>query len=76
MPRKSTTAKIAELPAELISMREAAARYHIHHDTVRRKISEGKLTGYKFGQRVMRVNPAEVAALFQVIPTHRNSVEE
>jgi excisionase family DNA binding protein len=76
MPRKSHTAKIAELPAELISMKEAAARYHMHQDALRRKISEGKLTGYKFGQRIMRVDPVEVAALFQVIPTHRNSVNE
>jgi hypothetical protein len=66
MARKATTKQ----PAELIPVKEAAARYHVHHTTLRRQIALGNLTGYMLGARVLRVDPAEVAAIFRTV---RNS---
>ena len=60
--------------AELVSIRDAGARYHLHPDTIRRRIREGKLTGYKMGQRVLRVDLAELEALFQPISTTKGRV--
>lgn len=37
--------------------------------TVRRYISAGRLTGYRLGPRMMRVDLDEVAALARAIPT-------
>jgi excisionase family DNA binding protein len=67
MPHKSAERpKAAASPAELIPIKEAAARYHLHHTTLRKQIAEGHLTGYMLGPRVLRVDPDEVAALFRV----------
>jgi len=56
-------------PVQLEKLREAADRKHVHVDTLRRAIARGELTGYKFGARIMRVDPTEVDALFRTIPT-------
>jgi excisionase family DNA binding protein len=61
--------KPATLPPELISLQAAAARVDVHVDTIRRQITLGRLTGYKLGERVMRVDPNEVAGLFR--PTRK-----
>jgi hypothetical protein len=54
---------------ELVSVREAAAIYHDSDDTIRRRVVEGRLTGYKLGSRLLRVDLGEVAKLFEAIPT-------
>ena len=61
-------------PRELVSMREAAARYHISHDTVRRLLRQGELTGYKLGHQVLRVDLDELDALFKPIKTTKGRV--
>ena len=48
---------------------DAAARHGVHPRTIRRRIAEGQLTGFRFGPHLLRVDPSEVDALLQPIPT-------
>jgi hypothetical protein len=74
MARKSLSPrpKTPPVDAELVSVPVAAAHFHIHPDTVRRRISEGSLTAYRMGPRVLRVDLRELTGLFQAIPTTKN----
>jgi len=47
----------------------AAQRVGVHPRTLRRRIADGSLTGYRFGPTLIRVDPAEVDALLRPIPT-------
>jgi excisionase family DNA binding protein len=46
-----------------------AERLAVNPRTIRRMISRGQLTGYRFGERMIRIDPAEVDSLMQPIPT-------
>lgn len=48
---------------------EAAGRTGVSTRTIRRRIAEGHLTGYRFGPRLIRLDPAEVDAALHPIPT-------
>lgn len=52
-----------------VSIDAAAERLDVHPRTVRRAISEGRLTGYRLGPRAIRVDLNEVDQLLQQIPT-------
>jgi excisionase family DNA binding protein len=54
---------------QLASIQEAARLYHVHPDTIRRRISSGQLTGYRLGTRIIRVDVAELETLLRPIPT-------
>ena len=51
------------------TLAQAAGRTGVSTKTLRRRISEGHLTGYRLGSRLIRLNPAEVDALLRPIPT-------
>jgi excisionase family DNA binding protein len=52
------------------SLGDAAEMCKVHKQTIRRYIAAGRLTGYRFGPRLLRVDLDEVAAvLLQPIPT-------
>jgi excisionase family DNA binding protein len=53
----------------LRSIRAAASRADCSEKTIRRYVAQGKLTGYRFGPRILRVDMDEVDALLQQIPT-------
>jgi excisionase family DNA binding protein len=53
----------------MISMFEAAERLGVSEKSVRRFIAAGRLTGYRIGPRLIRVDRDEVEALLQRIPT-------
>jgi hypothetical protein len=55
------------------SLKDAAAIYSVHPDTLRRRIREGKLTGLKLGYKTLRIDLNEVEVLFQKMPTTRGS---
>ncbi|GAB2465896.1 hypothetical protein GCM10027063_03660 [Promicromonospora xylanilytica] len=58
-----------ERPTRLISLREGARAFQISVKTLRRRISDGTITGYKVG-RLVRVDPEELASsLISTIPT-------
>jgi len=53
---------------------QAAERHGVHPKTIRRRIADGTITGYRSGPRLIRVDPDEVdAALLRPIPTGRAS---
>ena len=52
-----------------VSPADAAERWGVHQDTIRRLISDGKLTGYRLNRRVIRIDLAEVDACFKPIPS-------
>jgi excisionase family DNA binding protein len=59
---------MAEKTQRLGSLYEAAEAWHVHPDTIRRRISSGELAGYKLGRKILRVDLDEVDALFRLIP--------
>jgi excisionase family DNA binding protein len=49
---------------------EAAERYGVHPRTIRRYIATGRITGHRFGPRLIMVDPDEVdRELNRQIPT-------
>lgn len=64
MPKKATPHR-----PEYISPDDAAARWSVSRDTIRRLIAAGKVTGYRLNNRIIRVDVAEVDAAFRPIPT-------
>jgi excisionase family DNA binding protein len=52
----------------LESIAEAAARYGCHPRTIRRRVADGSLTGYRFGPALIRVDVDEVDGLLAPIP--------
>lgn len=63
-----TRGKQQAAPA-FISPAEAAARWDVSTDTIRRLIASGQITGYRLNNRIIRVNVDEVDAAFRPIPT-------
>ena len=49
----------------LSSIQDAAEEYGVHHQTIRRYISAGRITGYRFGPRMLRVDLDELEALLR-----------
>ena len=73
MPRtvsKPRTARVAP-EAQYVSQQDAAERWDVSVDTIRRMIASGKVTGYRLNNRIIRVDVAEVDAAFNVIPSTR-----
>lgn len=56
-------------PPPLISIAEAAVRLSCNPRTIRRRIADGTLTGYRVGPQLIRLDPAEVEALCRPIPS-------
>ena len=52
----------------LVSVDEAAKFCGVHRQTIRRRIADGSLTGYRVGPRYIRVDQAEVEELLKPIP--------
>lgn len=59
----------AEHDRQLASIQEAARLCAVHPDTIRRRISSGQLTAYRFGPKLIRVDVTELEALLRPIPT-------
>lgn len=64
MSRSSTTAA-----RRLASINQAAEYAACNPKTIRRRISDGSLTGYRMGKRLIRVDLNEMDALMRPIPT-------
>lgn len=61
------------LQRRLASINAAAEYAGCSTKTIRRRIAEGELTGYRFGPRMIRVNLVEVDAAMRRIPTAGNA---
>jgi len=46
-----------------------ASCYSISEKTLRRWVAEGRITGYRFGPRMLRIDLNEIEALLKPIPT-------
>ncbi len=54
---------------QLVSIAEAAAHASCNPRTIRRRIADGSITGYRMGPRIIRVDLAELDNLLTAIPT-------
>lgn len=52
-----------------VSLAQAAEHVGVSERTIRRWIADGRLAGYRVGPRLLRVDRAELEALFSAIPT-------
>ena len=59
----------AKRARRLVSIDQAARLVDVSPRTIRRRIADGSLTGYRFGPRVIRVDLDEVESLLTRIPT-------
>lgn len=59
----------------LVPIHKGALYAGVHDDTIRRKISSGQLTGYRFGTKVIRVDLNEIDALLRPVPTFKPDVD-
>lgn len=64
MAKNATTAA-----RRLASINQAADYAAVSSKTIRRRIADGSLTGYKMGTRIIRVDLDELDQLLRVIPT-------
>lgn len=53
----------------LVSIGQAAEYLGVGSRTIRRRIADGSLTGYRIGSRVIRVDLNELDAMLRPIPT-------
>jgi excisionase family DNA binding protein len=60
---------VAATPLTYETIADAASRTGVSQKTIRRRIAEGRLTGYRFGPHLIRLNPHEVDALLRPIPS-------
>jgi excisionase family DNA binding protein len=57
-------------PRQYESLRAAAERLAVHERTIRRMIARGQIKGYLVGNgKTVRVDPAELDAALQLLPT-------
>lgn len=59
----------------LVSLAEAAAHADVSTRTLRRYIGQGRLTGYRIGPRLLKVDLNEVERLARPIPTARQPID-
>ncbi|MFS4487770.1 helix-turn-helix domain-containing protein [Dietzia kunjamensis] len=59
----------ATTPRRLSSLPDAASIYCVSVKTLRRYISAGRITGYRFGPRMLRVDLDELDALLRPLAT-------
>ncbi|MBA3719857.1 MAG: excisionase family DNA-binding protein [Nocardioidaceae bacterium] len=60
---------IARPPRRMVSPQEAARRYNVSTKSIRRRVADGSITGYRVGPRLIRLDLDEVeAALLVPIP--------
>ncbi len=64
MPKSSTA-----LRRHLVNINQAAEHFGVSARTIRRYIAAGRVTGYRTGPRLIRVDLNEVDAMLRPIPT-------
>jgi excisionase family DNA binding protein len=65
----------SKIPArQRISLQAAAEYAGVHVNTLRRHIASGDLPAYRFGARLLRVDMADVEALFVAVPNAESQV--
>ena len=69
-----TSLRTEAIPAKrrLESIAGAAEYAGVHPRTIRRRIADGRLTGYRMGPRLIRVDLNELDAMLRPIPAAGN----
>jgi excisionase family DNA binding protein len=67
-PRRVRRAKSEADTPRYVTLERAAAYIDTTPRTIRRAIAEGRLTGYRFGKRMLRVDLVEVEAALRPVP--------
>jgi excisionase family DNA binding protein len=57
------------LARKYATIEDEAKRLAVNPRTIRRMIARGEITGYRLGNKLVRVNPAEIDAVMRPIPT-------
>lgn len=65
----SLTRSTPRASRRLISLPDAAEYAGVHPRTLRRYIAAGRLTGYRLGPRVIRIDADELDALLTPVPS-------
>jgi excisionase family DNA binding protein len=63
----------ARAPRQLVDMNTAAGMLGVTPRTLRNWIAEGRLTAYRIGDKLIRIDRAELDALIRPIPTAGNA---
>ena len=58
---------------QFLSIADAASLLNVNPRTVRRRIADGSLTGFRVGPSLIRLDPAEVEALLRPIPNAKTA---
>ena len=58
-------------PRRLVGITAAAEYASLHHQTIRAWIREGRITGYRFGPKLLKVDLDELDQLAQPVPVGR-----
>ncbi len=61
-------------PRRLVTIADAAEYLDCTPKTIRRRISDGTITGFRFGPRLIRVDLTELDAMIRVVPTAGTSL--
>lgn len=59
--------KPANQTQEFLSIAEAAGRYHVSRDYIRRRIIDGSLPAVRSGSRIIRVRALDLERLFRPV---------
>jgi len=57
----------------MVSVRDAAAYVGFSTDTIRSRIKDGSLPAYRFGPRNLRIDLADLDALFNRVPARKSA---
>ena len=68
MPAYPTLPAWSQPAPEWLSLQQAASIYGVSVDTLRRRISAGKLPASRFGVRLIRVRAEDVDRLYRRVP--------
>ncbi len=69
LPLPGQSSGQAPVPApEWVSLQQAAVLHGVSVDTLRRRIREGRLPAYRFGDRLIKVRIEDLDNLFRPIP--------
>ncbi len=69
MSRATPPVKPSQPARRYAPIASAAESVDVSQKTIRRRIAEGSLTGYRMGPRILRVDLNELDALMRPIPT-------
>jgi len=64
MPKLSPTIQI---PDDLETVEVLAADFKVSDRTIRRWVAEGRIVGYRFGPKFLRISRGEIAAQFRPV---------